>query len=175
MFGRDPLADIDRLFSSLLDSSVSRPGRGAFFSSAFGNWSTPTDIVETPTHYHVASDMPGVKKEDINIHFDDATEKVCIRGTRPYPGYLRMLLKKDSSEEDVVRRADDSTNSIELPSSGQTLLNERSFGTFERCFHFPSSVDKNKISAQFESGLLHVTLEKTATTPNGSGRTIVIQ
>ena len=169
--GRDPFTDLDRFLGSMLDNNGAL-GRGSFFSSTYGSWTAPMDIVESPTHYHVAADLPGLKKEDISINFDDATEKVCIKGTRPHPGYLRSMLK--AQPDSVVRREEDTT--MELPASGNTLLNERGFGTFERCFHFPSSVDKAKISAQFEAGLLHVALEKTTISPDGaSGRVIKIQ
>jgi HSP20 family protein len=41
---------------------------------------------------------------------------------------------------------------------------ERHYGSFERSFHIPDSVDANKIEASFRNGLLTVTLPKTAET-----------
>jgi len=41
-------------------------------------------------------------------------------------------------------------------------LNERRFASFERSFRLPESVDIDKIEANFKSGVLRVTLPKTA-------------
>ena len=40
-------------------------------------------------------------------------------------------------------------------------LRERSFGSFQRAFEVPESVDADKIEANFKKGLLTVTLPKT--------------
>jgi HSP20 family protein len=41
-------------------------------------------------------------------------------------------------------------------------VSERRFGSFERYFGLPDSVDANKIDATFENGVLKITLPKTA-------------
>lgn len=43
-----------------------------------------------------------------------------------------------------------------------THLRERSFGTFERSFRVPANVDAARIQAQFDKGVLKVTLPKSA-------------
>ena len=41
-------------------------------------------------------------------------------------------------------------------------LRERSFGSFQRSFRVPASVDADKIEAKFDKGVLKVSLPKTA-------------
>jgi HSP20 family protein len=41
-------------------------------------------------------------------------------------------------------------------------FSERSYGSFQRSFELPSSVDCNKIAADFSKGVLTITLPKTA-------------
>ena len=41
-------------------------------------------------------------------------------------------------------------------------LQERHFGSFERCFRIPETVDSDKIDAVFTKGVLTVTLPKKA-------------
>jgi HSP20 family protein len=44
-------------------------------------------------------------------------------------------------------------------------VSERYYGSFQRSFHIPDSVDANKIEASFNNGLLTVILPKTAEAP----------
>ena len=41
-------------------------------------------------------------------------------------------------------------------------FSERSYGSFQRSFELPSSVDRNKIAAGFSNGVLTIVLPKTA-------------
>jgi HSP20 family protein len=45
--------------------------------------------------------------------------------------------------------------------NSQYYLFERRYGSFRRSFTLPSAVDVDKISAEFDNGLLKVTLPKT--------------
>ena len=41
-------------------------------------------------------------------------------------------------------------------------FSERSYGSFQRAFELPESVDRNKVAADFSKGVLTITLPKTA-------------
>lgn len=90
------------------------------------------DISETEDHYLVSFDMPGVKKEDIKIEVHGST--LVISGERQ---------RKMSS-----------------PNSDSTIRTERTYGKFERSFDLPTSVDANRIEAQYNDGVLSVALPK---------------
>jgi HSP20 family protein len=41
-------------------------------------------------------------------------------------------------------------------------FSERAYGSFQRAFELPGSVDRNKVAADFSNGVLTITLPKTA-------------
>ncbi|MEW9096062.1 MAG: heat shock protein Hsp18 [Clostridiaceae bacterium] len=102
-----------------------------FFSSInYMNESFRVDLKETDENYLVEADLPGTKREDIDIDFNN--------------NYLVVSAKRDESsedkKEDYVRR-------------------ERHYGEFRRSFHI-DNVDEDKISASFSDGILKITLPK---------------
>ncbi|WP_297440283.1 Hsp20/alpha crystallin family protein [Sulfurimonas sp.] len=82
--------------------------------------------------FHVEVDLPGVKKEDIDIRVEDGV--LVVSAVRHY--------KNELSRDDYY-------------------VCESSFGKFERRFILPDTVDSDKISAKFEDGRLNIELEKT--------------
>jgi len=81
--------------------------------------------------YDIEIDLPGVKKEDIEIKVED--DYLTVNAIR--------RLKKEVKEEDYY-------------------LLESDFGLISRSFVLPDDVDRDKISAKFENGRLYITLEK---------------
>lgn len=81
--------------------------------------------------YHVDVDLPGVKKEDIDIDVKDNIIK--ISGKRE--------TKKETKEEDYYKI-------------------ESSYGKFERTFTLPENVDVENIRASSEDGVLEVVIPK---------------
>lgn len=88
------------------------------------------DLKETDENYLVEAELPGVKKEAIDIIFDN--------------NYLVISAKREDSVEDkkenYVRR-------------------ERHYGEFKRSFYI-DNVDENNIDACFNDGVLKITLPK---------------
>lgn len=91
----------------------------------------PTSIEETENEYVFYVDVPGVKKEDLQIEVVEKTLKISGERTRAV------------SEN---RKA--------------THLEERNFGKFERAFTMRADVDFERVNAQFEDGVLKLTLPK---------------
>lgn len=81
--------------------------------------------------YHIDVDLPGVKKEDINI--DIKENKLTISGERNF--------KEEIKEEDYYKV-------------------ETSFGKFQRVFTLPDNVDLENITASSDSGVLEVVIPK---------------
>lgn len=88
------------------------------------------DLKETDEDYLVEADLPGVKKEDITVKFQN--------------NYLTISAKRDSSienkKENFVRQ-------------------ERYYGEFNRSFYI-NNIDENKIDASFKDGVLKINLPK---------------
>ena len=82
--------------------------------------------------FHVEVDLPGVKKEDIDIKIED--DMLVVTAVRHF--------KNELSRENYY-------------------VCESSFGKLERRFMLPESVDTKKVEAAFEDGRLTVELQKT--------------
>lgn len=95
-----------------------------------------SDIIDKGDHFEVRSDLPGVRKEDINV---------SIHGNR-------VEISAQSSSE----KSEDS--------NGATYR-ERSQGTYYRAFDLGDDLDSTKAGASFVDGVLTLTLPKKNPTP----------
>jgi len=94
-------------------------------------WSPSVDIYETEDALTVKADLPEVKVEDIDVRVENQT--LTLRGQRKF-----------SKEENV---------------KGYHRI-ERSYGEFVRSFAVPSTVDTEKVQADYKNGVLTITLPK---------------
>ncbi len=125
-FGRlnDLRDEIDRLFEAPL-SELART------SQLLSGWTPALDVYEDKDNVYVRAELPGMKKEDIDLSLHDGT--LSISGER----------KSEETHKDAeVYRA------------------ERFFGRFQRTVALPTSVNGNKVKAQYQDGILTVTLAK---------------
>jgi HSP20 family protein len=123
-FGRltDLRDEIDRLFESPLSRA----------SEFLTGWNPAFDVYEEKDNFIVKAELPGMKKEDINVSLQDGS--LIISGER----------KGETKSEDAeVYRA------------------ERYFGKFQRVVSLPTVVAADKVKAQYKDGVLTVTLPKT--------------
>ena len=114
--------EIDRLFESPL----------ARTSEFLAGWTPAFDVYEEKDNFIVKAELPGMKREDINVSLHDGN--LIISGER------RSETKSENAE---VYRA------------------ERFFGKFQRAVALPTSVAANKVQAQYKDGVLTVTLPKS--------------
>jgi HSP20 family protein len=96
-----------------------------------GMWTPAVDIYETDANVVVKAELPGVQKDQVGVEVKDGV--LTLRGERKY--------EKEVKEENFHRI-------------------ERSYGTFQRAFSLPTTVDQENISAAMKDGVLEVTLPK---------------
>lgn len=96
-----------------------------------GTWIPAVDIHETEDGYIVKADLPGLKKEDIQIDLKNST--LTLKGEKKF--------EEKVSKDNYVRT-------------------ERAYGTFVRSFTLPHNVDAEKIRASYKDGVLELTLPK---------------
>ena len=91
------------------------------------------DIYEKDNVYHLEMDIPGFDKNEVNIEIDDND-------------YLTITAEKsvDNTEEDENKNY---------------IRKERSYDKYQRSFYV-GGIDKDKIDATFENGILKVSLPK---------------
>lgn len=84
------LDDIQNRFSRLLESTF-----GDVPTAGLGAWSPPVDIEETDDSFVVEAELPGVKREDINVELDE--NQLSIHGEieeRERTGVLRRQTRR---------------------------------------------------------------------------------
>ncbi len=90
------------------------------------------DVKEDDRGFLIKADIPGVKKEDIQIDVEDDRVSLCAE--------IRQE-KDDKKGEKIV-------------------YSERRYGIVRRSFRLPASVDANDAKAEYRDGVLSVTLSK---------------
>ena len=106
------------------------------------------NVKENDKSYIVELAAPGMKKEDFNVHINDEGNLI-----------IKMESKQDTKEEDKNTRY---------------LRREFSYSKYEQTLILPDDVDKQKIAARVEHGVLTVELPKIEETKVKVARQIEI-
>jgi HSP20 family protein len=109
-------------------------GEGEEGSWVAGAWAPPVDLYETDDAFMVKAELPGLTKDDIHVEVHDRT--LTLRGERKHEAEVK--------EERFHRR-------------------ERAYGSFQRSFWLPTTVDANQVKASFKDGVLELRLPKHET------------
>jgi HSP20 family protein len=113
----------------------------------FGGMDIRVDVVEKDGAYKVRADLPGVKKEDINVRIDG------------------NIVQIDAQTQDAKEFKEN---------GGRVLRSERYYGAVSRTFSLADDVDESKVVAKYSDGVLSLELPKKATSSSGAKR-IAIQ
>lgn len=116
--------DLNSLFELPFGSSFGRAGQ------LFSGWSPALDLYQSNDNVVAIIELPGMRKEDIEISLHDGT--LTISGER----------RRETSDGENTERT------------------ERYIGKFRRSITLPARVDANKVSATYQDGILTVTLPK---------------
>ncbi|CAI9093755.1 OLC1v1029316C1 [Oldenlandia corymbosa var. corymbosa] len=120
----------------LMDTDADKPGQSQHPSKAYirdtkAMRATPADVIEYPNSYQYVVDMPGLKPDQLKVHLEEDNVLV-VSGDR-----------KREKEEDV-----------------KFLKMERRVGKLLKKFVLPENADTNKINANYQDGVLTVTVDK---------------
>ena len=92
-----------------------------------------TDVRETEGTYELDIDLPGFKKDEVNLTLED--------------GYLTISAAKGLDKDEKDKK-------------GKYIRQERYAGTCSRSFYVGEGVEPTDVSAKFEDGILKVSLPK---------------
>ncbi len=116
-----------------LDRLFESPWTGlARTSQLLSGWTPALDVYEDKENFIVKAELPGMKKEEIDVSLHD--DSLSISGER----------KSETKAED-----------------GELCRAERFFGRFQRSVTLPAPVAADKVKAQYQDGILTITLPKT--------------
>ena len=95
------------------------------------SWIPAVDIFETPEAIVLKAELPGITAQDISVEVKDNI--LTLKGEK--------RLEKETKEENYHRM-------------------ERSYGSFQRAFTLPGTVQQEKAKAKFKDGILEISLPK---------------
>lgn len=127
----DPFSSLEEIreqMNRVFDTSLRRVGPRGFEEG----FVPALDVVEEKDKFLVRCDLPGLRKEDVNVTLQD--------------NYL--TIKGEKKHEVETKEA-------------KFFYRERLHGSFVRTVELPLNVDAKKIEAHFRDGVLHVSLPKT--------------
>ena len=125
---RDPFRGLfDRVFDNFWNDSdfVSDTQAGH-------TWLPAIDIYESADAFIATADLPGLKKDDIDVSIEDNV--LTVSGERKF---------EESKDTGTFRRV------------------ERAYGSFRRSFTLPRGVESAKVKAKFEDGVLRLEIPKS--------------
>lgn len=126
-------------FEPMHDMITLREAMDRLFNDAFtpllgasGGWQVPAvDLYQTDNEVVVKASLPGMKSEDVQISIT---------------GDMLSLKGEFKQEEEKKEKA--------------YHLREQRYGAFERSFALPTAIISDKAKAEFENGILTITLPK---------------
>ncbi|MBU6390947.1 MAG: Hsp20/alpha crystallin family protein [Planctomycetota bacterium] len=108
-----------------------RGGDLSELGTEIGAWIPPIDLSETAEKITVKAEIPGIDPKEVDISIQGDT----------------LLIKGEKKEE----KEEKGKNYYRM---------ERRYGGFSRSIDLPSSVDTNKVTAEYKNGVLEITLQK---------------
>ena len=107
-----------------------------------------TDIREHEDHYVVEIDLPGFKKDEIELSLEK--------------GYLTISAQKGLDKEEKDKK-------------GRVIRQERYGGAMQRSFYVGTGLTEEDVKAKFEDGVLTLTVPKKAAPKLPEKKTILIE
>ena len=129
----EPAREVDSLQSEVnrvFDAFFGGAGNGG---TRARRWVPAMDLVETEDHLVLRADLPGLRKDDVNIEIKDGA--LTVSGER--------RAEHEEKSEGFYRI-------------------ERAFGGFSRSLTLPDGIAADKVDASFDNGVLEVRIPKPA-------------
>jgi HSP20 family protein len=124
-----------REFSTLQDrmNRLFRESQGPEESLTTSSFAPPVDVYEDEHNVTLKIEVPGIDEKDIDVRIENNV--LTVHGERKF--------EKEEKEENYRRV-------------------ERQYGSFTRTFTLPSTVEAEKVEANYDKGMLKIALPKKA-------------
>jgi HSP20 family protein len=134
-----------RGFKNLFDDFFNR-NLGDYFGNDFTTSTPSVNVVEQNDQFRIEVAAPGLDKQDFEVSVDK--------------GYLNISAKRENQMETKDERY---------------TRREFNYTSFQRSFRLPDHVNAEQIGANYDKGVLSITLPKREVAQPATGRTIDIQ
>lgn len=122
-------SDLDRVLDGFL-----RPVR--WVEEAAGALAFPLDVNERADEYLIAAELPGVKKDDINVTLENGV----------------LTISAESKSEQTEKEGERPTSRL--------VRQERRYGKYVRSLRLGTQINERAIKASYKDGVLQLTLPK---------------
>ena len=139
--GNDPFSLLQREVNRAFDEVFRGFPAVGRGAAGLGGFAPQLDVRETEQGLEIAAELPGMSEQDVDLRLEG--DLLTLAGE-----------KKDERTQE----------------GGGLHLTERSFGRFQRSFRLPYRPDPNQVQAQFDKGVLRVTLPRPQPQQQGGGR-----
>ena len=130
----DPFQELNLITSRMNRLFQDTYGRGSTEENlTTSSFVPPVDIYEDEHNITLKIEVPGIEQKDIDVRLENNT--LTVRGERKF--------EKEEKEENFHRV-------------------ERRYGSFYRAFTLPNTVDADSVKADYDNGVLKITLAKKA-------------
>ncbi len=140
---RRELATLSGQMDRLFDEFFGRPFGMLSWPRQMAAWAgvmPRVDVYETDSEIVAKAELPGVKKEDVEVTVDEGA----------------LILKGETKHDEEVKEED-------------YYRCERSYGAFERTVPLPAEVKAEEVKAKFADGVLEIRMPKVQETkPKGT-------
>jgi HSP20 family protein len=132
-------SEMDRLFDRFSGGNFGFPSLRRMFDweppirpSSFTFSAPAIDMSEDDKSYKISAELPGLDAKDVDVSVSG--DMLVLKGEK----------RQESEQKDKNYH-----------------FSERAYGSFQRAFELPASVDRDKVSADFSKGVLTINLPKT--------------
>jgi HSP20 family protein len=125
-------AAMERMFEDFFRRPFSLLGPSRWPAAEIEEMTPAVDLFEEKDDVVVKAELPGMKKENINVDFRDGT----------------LTISGEKKQEEKIEKKD-------------YYRFERSYGSFSRSLRLPTDVQTDKAKASFKDGILEVRIPKT--------------
>lgn len=129
----EPFRELNTLQDRLNRLFQDSYARGADELMTAGSFVPAVDVYEDEQAITLKVEVPGIEQKDIDLRLENDT--LTVRGERKF--------EQEEKEENFHRI-------------------ERRYGSFTRSFTLPNTVDTDKVTAEYENGVLRVRMAKRA-------------
>ena len=167
--------EADRILSNFLESAPSEPATNATTSPSEGNITASTDssafelrlrprfdVEDRNDAFMLTAATPGLRKEDLSVDVvdgHDGAAYLIISGHTSSSSHASASPGSTSGSEDPSPSSTSDSPSAEMPKTLPLTL-KASYSKFERRIKLPSTVDRDRVKASYDNGLLAVSIPK---------------
>ena len=132
--------DVDRFFPQMSMSPAMQQMRQ----------SPAVNIIENDSEFRIEVQAPGMKKEDFNIDMEE--NRLTISAERKY--------EHEESSDDKEKGGKGKSGKGKGQANERYTRREFGYSQFSRSFMLPENVDPERIEANYQDGILNLTLPK---------------